>query len=596
MLKDTALSLRGGGFLLDDAAPGDIFTPEMFSDEQRMIGRTAEDFVRRRVRPRLDDMEAGDHGVTVSLLQEAAELGLLGAEVPEAFGGLGLDGPSGTLITEKMAWGASFGISFSVHAGIGTTPLVLFGSEAQKARYLPAMARGDKVAAYALTEPDAGSDARAGRTSASVSRDSGGYVLNGQKQWITNSGFADLFVVFAKVDGQKMTAFLVDSESEGLRIGPEVEKMGLHGTSTCEVYFEDVPVPEENLLGEVGRGHVIAFNTLNFGRLKLGAGNLGAAKAVLETCAGYTGERRQFGRPIAEFPAVQQKLARMASRIFALESVIYRTSALFDQALAPLRDGGGEDLDAVAEATGEYAVEASISKVLGSEALGFVVDEGVQLHGGYGYIRGFDVERAYRDARISRIFEGTNEINRLLITGTVIRRGDQGRLPVAKSIETAEASALSYAGDGPPASQASHLSNLKRATLIVAGLGIGKYRDRVMDEQEFLMAVADLAICAYSWESALLRTQWLVERVGVEAAAAALDLATLFGDWAMGRAESTALSALAGLEEGEALQDQLAAMRRLFQRTPVNSVALGRRVARRVLSLGGYSALAKTPA
>ena len=594
MIKDRVMPSHGGGFLLADAAPGDTIVPEMFTDEQRMIARTAEDFVRARVRPRLDEMERGDHDVTLSLLRESAELDLLAAEVPEAFGGLGLDTVSGTLITETIGLSGSFGISSSVHAGIGTLPIVYFGSGQQKAKYLPALARGEKIAAYALTEPDAGSDARGGKTAARLSPNGDAYLLNGQKQWITNAGFADLFVVFAKVDGERMTAFLVDRDTRGLRVGPEVEKMGLAGTSTCEVSFNDVSVPAENVLGPLGRGHIVAFNTLNFGRLKLSAGNLGGAKAVLETCAGYTAERNQFGKPIAEFPAVQQKLAAMASRIFAHESVIYRTAGLFDLALGRLQGTGGGDFDAVTEATGEYAVEAAITKVFGSEALGFVVDDGVQLHGGYGYIRGFDVERAYRDARISRIFEGTNEINRLLITGTMMRRGDQGRLPLASAVEMAEAEesspeAGSTKADGPLASLRSQLSDLKRAALIVLGLGARKYGDRATNEQELLLAAADLAIYVYSLESALLRAQSLADQQGPESAAAAVDMAALYGLWSTGRAAATATAAMAGLDATSA---QLATVRRLFEHTPANPVAVGRRIAYRVLTRGGYSALA----
>ncbi len=593
-MLDRTLATRGGGFLIADTDPGQVFTPEDISEEQQMMARAAEDFVRREVRPRLKDMEAGNHEVTVSLLRQAGELGLLGADVPEAYGGLGLSKVASTLITEKMAPGASFAVSFGAHTGIGTLPIVFFGSEDQKRRYLPALASGQKLAAYALTEPDAGSDALGGRASARLSPDGKSYVLNGQKQWITNSGFADLFVLYAKVDGEKMTAFIVERGFPGVSVGPESRKMGLHGSSTCNVYLNDAHVPVENVLGEIGRGHIIAFNTLNIGRWKLAAGCLGSCKAVIELCAGYARERRQFGRPIAEFPAIQQKLAQMAARTFALEAMVYRTAGLFDNALAR------PDAAEASRAIGEYAIEASVNKVFGSETLDFVVDEGMQLHGGYGYMQEFEIERAYRDARINRIFEGTNEINRLLIPGTLLRRAMRGELPMMEAINRVQQELGSMqpargrdvgASDDPLAEEQAHLGNLKRVALMVAGLGAQKYLTRAEEEQEFLLAVADLAILAYAWESALLRAMRLRERPGHEAAGHAVDLALLFGDWAADQAELTARHALAGMERGDTLQVQLSLLRRLTRRTPQDGVALGRRIARRVLAAGGYNTL-----
>ncbi|MBI4200535.1 MAG: acyl-CoA dehydrogenase family protein [Chloroflexi bacterium] len=601
-MSEVPLASRGGGFLVDDLAPDQMFTPEQFSEEQRAIGRTAEAFVEREVLPRLKALLAGDHALTVRLLRQAGELGLLGADMPAEYGGGGLGKVASTLITEKVAREASFGISFGTQTGIGTLPIVFFGSDEQKARFLPDLASGRKVGAYALTEPDAGSDAQGGKTVAHLTPDGRFYRLNGVKQWITNAGFADLFVLYAKVNGEQMTAFLVERSTEGVTIGPEWQKMGLQGSSTCNVYLGDVLVPRENVLGEVGQGHRIAFNILNIGRWKLAAGCLGACKAVLRLCARYAGQRRQFGHPISRFPAIQQKLAQMAARTFALESVVYRTASLFDQALQRLeRPAPGHAVEATAQAMGEYAVEASINKVFGSEALDFVVDEGVQLHGGYGYMREFDMERAYRDARINRIFEGTNEINRLLIPGTLLRRATRGELPLLDAIQRVQRELASpslpapeagAAGTSPLAPEAAQLANLKRATLMVAGLGTQKYLQRAEEEQEFLLAVADLAILTYAWESALLRARQALQRLPAHEAGPAVDLARLFGAWAMDEAELTARRALAGMERGDTLQVQLSLLRRLFRSAPRNTVELGRAIGMRVVAAGEYTPFA----
>lgn len=605
------VATRGGGFLLASLQPQDVRTPEQFTEEQVMIGRAAETYVAEKVLPRIDEIESGDHQVTVELLREAGRLGLLGGDVPEAYGGLGLNKVATTLITEKFSRAGSFAVSFGAHTGIGTLPIVFFGDEAQKARYLPDLASGEKLAAYALTEPDAGSDALGGKTVARLSDDGRVYRLSGQKQWITNSGFADLFVVYAKVDGDKMTAFLVERDAEGLQIGPEIEKMGIQGSSTCMLYLDDTPVPAENVLGEVGRGHVVAFNILNLGRWKLAAACVGSCKALVETSARYALQRRQFGRSIAEFTAIQQKLAHMACRTFVLESMVYRTAGLFDQALAPFEAGGDAGGEAAARAIGEYAVEASINKVFGSETLDFVVDETVQIHGGYGYVKEFGIERAYRDARINRIFEGTNEINRLLITGTLLRRAMKGELPLLEAIqrvqEEVSAWASGVAGDpdpGPTGTEAgpldreyAQLANAKRATLLVSGAGGQKYLDRVEDEQEFLLAVGDLVILVFAWESGLLRASQALQHFGDDGAAPSVDMARLFADWAADQAELIARRAVAGMERGDALEKQLAVVRRLFQRTPADGVELGRRVGQRVLAAEGYLAIdAASPA
>ena len=589
-MADSNMATKGGGFLIANVEPSQIFTPETFTEEQVMIGRTARDFVDNEVRPRLKQMEAREHKVTVELLRKAGGLGLLGIDVPEAYGGADLDKATSTYVTEIMSRGASFAISFGAHTGIGTLPIVFFGNEEQKKRYLPSLASGEKLAAYALTEPDAGSDAQGIKTTAHLSKDGRHYLLKGEKQWITNSGFADIFVVYAKVDGDKMTAFIVERNTPGLSVGPEFDKMGLHASSTCSVHFSDSPVPKENVLGEIGRGHIIAFNILNIGRWKLAAGCLGSCKAILEVSAKYAKERRQFGKAIAQFPAIQQKLAQMSARTFALESVAYRTAGLFDKALATMKDGDA------AKAIGEYAVEASVNKVFGSEALDFVVDEGVQIHGGYGYMREFEVERAYRDARINRIFEGTNEVNRLLIPATLMRRALKGDLPLLQAVQQAQAEATSGKLDAPPSAvggqleaESALLANAKRAALLIAGLGVQKYMTQLEQEQELLLAVADLVIDAYALESALLRAGRMATQLGQEKAAGALDMARLFAEEVADQSEQTARRALAGISEGDELQMHISLLRRLFRRTPANRVTLGRRIAQRVLEVGGYT-------
>lgn len=593
-MSDQAISTRGGGFLIADIEPAEVFVPERFDESTRLISQTVDEFIEREVHPQVDAIEGGDHELTRSLMRRAGEVGLLGADIPEAYGGSGLGKVASTLITERMAMTGSFAVSFGAHTGIGTLPLVFYGDESQKQRYLPDLASGARLAAYALTEPEAGSDAMGIRTTAR--RESETYRLSGQKQWITNSGFADLFVVYAKVDGEQMAAFLVERGFDGLSVGPEFEKMGLHGSSTCSVYFDNVPVPASNVLGEIGRGHVLAFNMLNIGRWKLAAGCLGSCKAALRSAAGHAVERRQFGHRIADFPAIQQKLAAMSSRIFALESMVYRTAGLFDQRLNA-EDGGGNHSDHdQASAIREYAVEASINKIFGSETLDFVVDEAVQIHGGMGYMRGVEIERGYRDARINRIFEGTNEINRLLIPATLLRRATRGELPLMDAIQRVqgELSSLRPAGFGTTSSSdglatdRAALANLKRAALMVAGVGAQKYATHPEAEQEFLLAVADLAVLTFAWESALLRARQVAD-TGVGDADAAKDLVRLFGEHACDQAEILTRRALAGMEEGDALQAQLAVVRRLFRRTPLNTVQIGRRVAERVLDQPGLA-------
>ena len=593
MTYDPALFKRGGGFLLGSPAPADIFTPEDLTDEQRLIGETAAGFVKNEVVPLLDKIENREHEHSVALMRRAGELGLLGVDIPPEYDGLGLTTTTSTLITEIMGrYAQSFSLTFGAHTGIGTLPIVYFGNEEQKRRFLPKLASGQWIAAYALTEPDAGSDALAAKTTAVLSDDGTHYILNGQKQWITNGGFAHVFIVYARVN-QRITACIVTRDLEGVSVGPEVEKMGIKGSSTVMVYLDNVKVPVENVLGEVDRGHVIAFNVLNLGRWKLAAGALGASKALIEVSAKYARERKQFGQPIASFPLIQQKLAAMAVRTFVLESMVYRTAGQLTEALAGL-DLAKDVSREAGQAIGEYAVEASINKVFGSETLDFVADEAVQIHGGYGYMKEFVVERAYRDARINRIFEGTNEINRLLIPGTMLRRAMKGELPLLEAMFALQKELTEFtpsfgaevaaASDNPLAVERSLIDNLRKLTLMVAGLAAQKHMEKIEQEQELLAAAADLGIALYAAESALLRT----EKAGCPPLFT--DMTKLFVHDALDQAEPIARRALAALEEGDNLRLQLSIVRRLIRRDPINAFALGRTVAAQVLEAEGYPA------
>ncbi|REJ34277.1 MAG: acyl-CoA dehydrogenase [Bacillota bacterium] len=590
MTQDATLYKRGGGFLLGSPAAADVFTPEDLDSEQRLIGETAAGFAKEQVEPLLENIENREHEHSVALMRQAGELGLLGADIPAEYDGLGLTTTSSTLITEMLGrYAGSFSLTFGAHTGIGTLPIVYFGNEDQKKRFLPKLASGEWIAAYALTEPDAGSDALAAKTTAVLSDDGKHYVLNGQKQWITNGSFADVFIVYARVN-KRITAFIVPRELEGVSVGPEVNKMGIKGSSTTMVYLDNVKVPVENVLGEVDRGHVIAFNVLNLGRWKLAAGALGACKALIEVSAKYAQERKQFGVPIASFPLIQQKLAAMAVRTFVLESTVYRTAGQLTEALSGLdlaKDVSKEAGDAI----GEFAVEASINKVFGSEVLDFVADEAVQIHGGYGYMQEYVVERAYRDARINRIFEGTNEINRLLIPGTMLRRAMKGELPLLEAMFALQKELTEFvpsfgddmpAPDDPLAAERGIVDNLRKLTLMVAGLAAQKHMEKIEQEQELLAAAADLGILLYAAESALLRT----EKAGYPELF--VHMTKLFVHEAADQAEPVARRALAALEEGDTLRVQLSVVRRLTRRDPVNAIALGRGVAAKVLEAEGY--------
>ncbi|WP_159881742.1 acyl-CoA dehydrogenase family protein [Paenibacillus puerhi] len=582
----------GGSFILEDADFHGVVTPEDYSEEHRMIARTTEEFIEGEVAPHDEELEALSYELSVKLLRKAGELGLLGADVPEAYGGLGLDKLGSTLITEKLSKASSFALTVGAHVGIGTLPIVYFGSEDQKRKYLPALASGERIAAYCLTEPASGSDALGARTTAQLSEDGASYTLNGTKQFITNAGFADLFIVYAKVDGKGFSTFIVERTMEGVSIGPEEEKMGIQGSSTCPLILEEVRVPAENLLWEAGKGHLIAFNILNIGRFKLAAGCVGGCKDALGFAARYANEREQFGRRISSFPLIASKLAEMNIRTYVLESMVYRTAGLFDEGLSEVNPGAGHDGYASAKAIAEYALECSVNKVFGSETLDFVADEGVQIHGGYGYIRDYRIERIYRDSRINRIFEGTNEINRLLIPGTLIKRAMKGELPLLQRAMGLQAELLSLI---PPQSfegalgQETHLVAMAKKIFLLAGAqAVQKYQLQLEEEQELLSRLADMLISVYAMESALLRTKKRIAASGEERGRHAAEMTTVFVHDTFAQLERWARESLAAMEEGDSLRTQLSLLKKLTRRQEVNAVALRRSIAARVIGAEGY--------
>lgn len=584
---------RGGSFLIEETAPEEVFTPEDLTEEQKMIGETTESFIRGEVLPVLDEIEEHHRfDLTVNLLKKAGELGLLAGDIPEKYEGLGLDKISTMLVTEKFALARSFALSFGAHVGIGTLPIVYFGTEEQKKKYLPDLASGRKLAAYALTEPGSGSDALGAKTNAVLNAEGTHYILNGEKQWITNSGFADLFIVYAKVDGDQFSAFIVERDYPGVSTGPEEKKMGIKGSSTRTLILQDVPVPKENLLGEVGRGHVIAFNILNIGRYKLAAGSVGGAKRAIEVAVQYAKEREQFKTKIANFPLIKSKLAEMAIRTYAAESMIYRTVGLFDDMMEYLGDKV-EDGREAAKGIAEYAIECSLNKFYATEVLDYVVDEAVQIHGGYGYMAEYEVEKMYRDSRINRIFEGTNEINRLLVPGTLVKKAMKGELDLMGAALRLQQELLtlmpSEVGTDTLAQEKEMVSMAKKIFLLVAGQAVQKYQQKLEGEQEILSHAADLAAEIFAMESALLRTLKGITRDGLERSGKKIDLAQAVVYEGMEKIESLAKEALSHLEEGERLKTQLAILRKLTRYQPIDRIGLRRKIADFIIEAGEYT-------
>ncbi|MGM0755752.1 MAG: acyl-CoA dehydrogenase family protein [Bacillota bacterium] len=583
---------KGGSFLIDETNYEHIFTPEDFSDEHQMIGKTTEDYILQDVVPHIDQIENHEFEHSVRLLKKAGELGLLGADVPEEFGGLGLDKISSAIITEKFARAGSFSLSYGAHVGIGSLPIVLFGNQTQKETYLPGLASGETIAAYALTEPGSGSDALGAKTTAVLNEAGTHYVLNGEKQWITNSAFADVFVVYAKIDGEHFSAFIVEKDFPGVKTGPEEKKMGIKGSSTRTLILEDAEVPKENLLGEAGRGHVIAFNILNIGRYKLAVGTIGASKRVIQLSAEYANQRKQFKTPISQFSLIGEKAANMSAKLYAMESAVYRTVGLFEQRMGLLSEEEQKDGKQIAQSIAEYAIECSLCKVLGSETLDYIVDEGVQIHGGYGFMQEYEVERAYRDSRINRIFEGTNEINRLLVPGTFLKKAMKGELPLLQKAQTLQEELmmmmLEEPGDQPLDQEKYLLVHAKKIALMVAGMAAMKYGKALDKEQEILVNIADIVNELFAAESAILRTEKAIAASGPEKNAQKLAYTQIFTQEAFLKIEAHAKESLIAMEEGDSLRMSLSALRKLTRFTPINVIAKKREVAKRIFEAEKY--------
>lgn len=583
-------AIAGGSFLIQEISPEQLFTPEDFTDQHRMIAETARDFVGREVVPRITDIEAQNWDITLDLMRKAGKIGLLSIDIPEEYGGLGLDKTSSILMAEHFGRTGSFAVTHADHTGIGTLPVIYFGTPQQKKKYLPKFATGELFSSYSLTEPNSGSDALSIRTGAVLSPDKSHYILNGSKNFLTNGGVADVHITFAKVDGEHFTGFILEKGMQGIALGAEEKKMGIKGSSTRSMILENVKVPVENVLGEIGKGHKIAFNILNIGRFKLGACAIGGAKSVITDSIRYAKERKQFGRSIADFGMIKHKLAEMAIRTFAGESMVYRTAGLIDTALAGL---GSNSPELVLKGIEEYAVECSILKVAGSEILDYVVDEGVQIFGGYGFMEEYPVARPYRDSRINRIFEGTNEINRLLITGTLIKRAMKGTLPLLAEAQKLAAQMTSSGNEekdsaiGPLAEDSVFIKKMKQALLLVAGLAVQKYMTRLEEEQEIIGHISDIIIDLYAAESLVVRVQKMMQaRKKSEIYSA---IAQTFVNDAIGRVQEHANSIAAAIAEGDTLRIYLLALRRFLKHTPINTIALRRKIADALVEKGEYA-------
>ena len=579
-------AVRGGGFLTSTIAPAEIFTAADVTDDQRLIGQTAAEFVTKEVLPLVPDLEKHKEGLMPQLLKKAGEIGLLGAGIPEAYGGSELDKVAATVLTEKISIYAAFSVAFGGTTGIGTIPISSFGTEEQKKKYLPKIATGELLAAYCLSEPQAGSDSLASRTRAVLSPDGKNWILNGQKMWITNGGFADVFIVFAKVDGEKFSAFIVERGAPGFTIGAEENKMGIKGSSTVPLFFENAPIPKENLLHEIGRGHIVAFNTLNAGRHTLGVSCLGGSKRALEQAAKYARERVAFGKSISQFGLIQAKLGEMCIRTYVLESMIYRTAGMFEAAMSA---GGPDKVKTSMQVLEEYAIESSISKVMGSETLDYCVDEGLQIFGGYGFHEDYPMARNYRDSRINRIFEGTNEINRMLIIQMLLKRAMASTLPLISAAqklagELTAGPSFDEAPAGSFAEEDRSLAQAKKVFLLAAGAAVEKFRDKLAENQEIVAALSNIVMDIYAIESSLRRAQ----KSGAGADSPMADAARAYTYDAMDRNEKEARTALAATSSGDTLTTQLAALRRLAKHAPADTIALRRRVAQAVMTQDKY--------
>ncbi|KLV32879.1 acyl-CoA dehydrogenase family protein [Priestia megaterium] len=593
MSNKTKQMIKGGSFLIEEGDASRVYTPEDYTSEQKMIAKTTDEFVENEVLPQVEYLEKHEFDRSVKLLKQAGELGLLGADVPEEYGGLGLDKITSALIAEKMSRAGGFSITHGAHVGIGSLPIVLFGTEEQKQAYLPALAVGEKIAAYALTEPGSGSDALGARTTARLNAEGTHYVLNGEKQWITNAGFADVFVVYAKIDGDKFSAFIVEREFPGVSVGPEEKKMGIKSSSTRTLILEDALVPKENVLGEIGKGHVIAFNILNIGRYKLGVGAVGAGKRALEITSQYVNQRQQFKTPIAKFSLTQEKLATMASKLYATESSVYRTVGLFEDHMGQLSEEQQKDGKQIAASIAEYAIECSLNKVFATESLDYIVDEGVQLHGGYGFMSEYEIERLYRDSRINRIFEGTNEINRLLVPGTYLRKALKGELPLLQKAQTLQEELMMLmpqeVGNEPLDQEKMLVQNGKKIALLLLGLAAQKYGKELEKEQEILVNISDMISNVYAMESTVLRTEKAISKTGAGQNSLKLKYTQVFCQEAFNRIEADAKETLIGVEQGDTLRVMLSSLRKLTRYTPINVISVKREIAKTLLEVEKFT-------
>ncbi len=587
------LTAPGGSFLLESRHPDEVFMPEDFSEQHSLIAQTAEEFAQNEIIPNIEKMEHKDFSVTRGLLKKAGELGLSSVEIPEAYGGLEMDKVTAAVIADHIAKYAGFATTWGGHTGIGTLPIVYFGTDEQKKKYLPRLAAGEIVGAYALSEASSGSDALNCRARATLSPDGKHYVLNGEKMWITNAGFADLFTVFAKVDGEKFTAFLVERTFPGFSVGAEEHKMGIRGSSTCPIILNDCQVPAENVLGEIGKGHVIAFNILNVGRFKLGAMCVGGARTSLDNAIAYAKQRKAFGKVIADFGLVREKLANMAALIYVGEAMVFRTVAMMDGALEAVDKSSPDAAKQTLKAVEEYAVECSIIKVWASEMVDYVVDETVQIYGGYGFVEEYPAERAYRDARINRIFEGTNEINRLIISGFLLKRAMTGQLALMPAIKQLMDEVLSGPASGDEvegllAEEQKLVASAKKLGLFAAGAATQKYMQAIQDQQEIMGAIADMVIEIYAMETAVLRTMKIAAKNGEAAAALPLAMTRVYLSQAMDKVESAARKIIAAVADGDMLRTQLAILRRLGKHDPYNTIELRQQIAQKMIEQGKY--------
>lgn len=584
------LGLRGGGFLLAEVTPDQVYVREELNEDHRQLKRMAHNFMTREVAPKIEEMEEQQEGVVKEFMRQAGELGLLALEVPEEFAGLALDKASTVVVGEEVPRGGSFAVAYAAHTGIGTLPIVYFGTPAQKAKYLPGLANGTKVAAYCLTEPGSGSDALGAKTTAVLNTEGTHYCLNGTKQFITNAGFASVFLVYAKVDG-KMTNFIVERDTPGLTFGPEEQKMGIKGSSTRQVILEDVMVPVENIVGDLGRGHVVAFNILNVGRFKLAAGAIGAVHAVIETSLKYASERKQFGVELNTFGAIQNKIAEMAIRTYMAESVVYRTAGLMESGFQGL-DLTGDCRKEAGKALEEYAIECSLNKVYASEVLDFAVDEGVQIHGGYGFIKEYPIERMYRDSRINRLFEGTNEINRLLVPGTLLKRAMSGELPLLQAAQAVSKDLMSggIGGDTEGLAALNQMTQkAKKLCLMAAGLAAQNLGMALKDNQFVLTGMAEMVLQVYAMESAILRAQKVQTLEVSDEHKAFVEKAATAGAYAaFNILEQQAKEVLCAVEKGDSLSTVMAGMRKLVRRPNVDIIGMRQEIAAYIIKKEEY--------